>query len=290
MKKLFYFVLSAFAIMAVGCTKENEDQKPDNNQQGTSDVWVVGTWKLHHNDDFETLTMDANNVYTVLQAMYKEEGTYTFANNAITFTPTAAWTRDYLRDEHSNPILDEHQNYQYSDWTETSPHDGVRTLPVKKLYDGEVMLLQIQNYDGPEWALYVNENATHVSNIGDIQGKWYWLMSEHGAPRVIVKVEGNQGDVIICPYEERYVGTIRYEKGVIYMDNPTYYTTRYEDGEGGWNHMNEEDPENSPWLIPNEDYNFWRGTFEGGLSLGFVADGDKAYGGVANLNATFYKQ
>lgn len=298
MKKFFFYVLAAFAMMAVGCNKENnqpvdtpEGNTPEGNTDATS---VIGTWNLQHDDDFETLVLSEENTYELLKTnLYKEEGTYIYGSNTLTLTPTKGWERDYMRDEeHGSPIFDENGNFQYTEWNEVQPWSEASTHQVKMLYEGDVMLLKTTDDHSGEveevWAPYVKENATHVSNISDIQGKWYWLMGEAGVPRVIVNVTGSNGDIIICPWSERYVGTIRYEKGVIYMDNPTFYTTRYEDEDGGWEHINELDPENSDWRIPGNG-NYGQPSF-GMVSMGFVVDGNVAYGGVANLLARFTRQ
>ncbi len=290
MKKVFFYALAAFAMMAVGCNKDDKQNSGDDNG-----ISVVGTWNLHHEDDFETLVLNEDMSYGLVEtSFYKEEGTYTYGSNTLVLTPSKAWERDWVRDDiYGGPVRDENGNYQYTEWQEIQPRESSKSIEVRLLYEGDVMLMKkIDDHSGEAevvWAPYVKEDATHVSNIGDIQGKWYWLMGEGGTPRVIVNVNGNNGDVIITPWGERYTGTIRYEKGVIYMDNPTFTTTRYEDGEDGWEHMNEEDPENSDWRVPFGEHPY-EGTYEHGLALGFVADGNVAYGGVANLLARFVKQ
>lgn len=289
MKKIFSFVLAAFALVMAGCDKDN---KPGNGDEDV--ISVVGTWLYHADDDFETLTLEADNSYShYMERFYKEEGTYAYSNNTLVLTPAKAWERDWVRDErYGGPLLDSTGNYQYTEWVEIEPRQSVVSCQVKFLYSGDVMMQKREaeyDDDGELWAPYVKENATRVSDVADIQGKWYWLSGATGTvPRVIVKVNGTNGEVIITPWEERYTGTIRYEKGVIYMDNPTFTTTRYEDDEGGWSHLNGDDPENSPWRTPFGE-NPYHGTFEGGFSLGFVADGGYAYGGIANLLAVFTK-
>lgn len=275
-------------MMAIGC--EREDNPPDNT------VSVVGTWVLHMENDAEILTLDAEMGYTLLQQVfYKEEGTYIYRNDTLTLAPTKAWTRDYVRDDvYGGPVLDENGQLQYTEWQETDPMGDVRACKIRMIYSGDVMMQEGVSYfdETPRtlWAPYVKEDATHVSNVNDIQGKWYWMF-ENRIPRVIVNVDGNNGEVIITPWGERYVGPIRYEKGVIYMENPTFYTSRYDDENGEWEHMNYEDPESTPWRIPSPDNPYAsHGIFDGFLSVGFVVDGNVAYGGIANLLADFYKQ
>lgn len=289
MKKLFYLVLVAFTTMFVGCDKENNTNEGDNN--GSS---VVGTWNLHHDDDHATLVLNEDNSFSLLKTnLWKEEGSYTYENKTLTLTTSRAWERDYVRDEiNGGPVFDENGNFQYTEWQEANPQESVKSGEVKMIYNGDVMLYkEIEDHGEPYevWAPYVKENATHVSNVNDIQGKWYWLMGEESTvPRVIVTVTGNNGDVIIAPWGERYTGTIRYEKGVIYIDNPTFTTTRYLDENGEWEHINEVDPENSDWRTPFGE-NPYCPTFVK-VSLGFVVDGNNAYGGIANLLAVFVKQ
>ena len=275
MKKFFYLAFAAFALVAVSCG--DKDNEPDNggnnngNGGGNEAVSVVGTWNLHHDDDFATLVLNEDNTYSSQSAIwYKEEGTYTFENYILSLTPTKAW------------------EYQDSEWQEVAPNTDVNARQVRILYEGDVLLIKdIDDHSGEDevvWVPYVNENATHVSNIADIQGKWKWQNT-----RVIINIEGTEGDVIITPWGERYKGTVRYEKGVIYMDNPTFYTTRFpDDVEQGWvEHMNDEDPEGSEWRLGDEHT---AAPAFGMLSIGFVVDGNLAYGGVANLAACFVKE
>lgn len=286
MKKILSLVFAAFALMTVGCNKD--DDSSDSTNGGGSATSVVGTWNLHHDDDFETLVLDENGKYSLLASVfYKEEGSYSYAGNSLTLTPSKAWERDYVRDDvHGGPVLDGNGNFQFTEWEEVQPQESTKTYPARLIYNGDVLLIKtLEDHGDPYevWAPYVNGNATHVSNINDIQGKWRWQNT-----RVILTVEGNEADIIITPWGERYKGTIRYEKGVIYMDNPTFYTTRYDDGEGGWEHMNDEDPENSDWRFPFGEYPY-QPTF-GQISMGFVVDGNVAYGGIANLLALFEKE
>ena len=276
MKKFYLIVFAAFAMMATSCNKE---------ENGNS---VIGTWYLQHEDDHETLVFKESGLYDLaMTALYKEEGTYTYSDNSLNINPTTAWERDYIRDDvHGGPILDDQGHFQYTDWTECNPWNSARDYPVKFIYSGDVMMLKeadATEEQGEVWLPYVKENATNVSNINDIQGKWRWMHT-----RVIININGDQGDVIISPWGERYTGTIRYEKGVIRFVNHIFRTTRYNDDEGGWEHINEEDPENSDWRIP--DGEGYGATFEGGPVISFVADGNVAFGGVANLNARFEKE
>ena len=281
MKKFFYLAFAAFAMIAIGCG--DKDNEPDdggnnnnNNGNGEEVVSIVGTWNLHHDDDFATLVLNDDNTYLSQSATwYKEAGTYTFENNILTLTPTQAWEREFNGGE-------------YTEWHDVTPPSEASARQVRILYEGDVLLIKdIDDHSGEEevvWIPYVNENATHVSNLADIQGKWRWQTN-----RVIININGAEGDIIISPWGERYKGTVRYEKGVIYMDNPTFYTTRFpDDVEQGWvEHMNDEDPEGSEWRLGGENT---AGPSFGMLSIGFVVEGNLAYGGVANLAACFVKE
>jgi len=279
MKKYLFIALAAVAMMFVGCEKDPVDNGGDDNA-----VSVVGTW-YHHSEDFaQTLTLNQNGTFSNQTSMTQRvEGTYVYANDTLALTVTLAYEAD-VEYVDGQPVV--------SNWHEVPPYETYVATPARLIYSNDVLLIGQPDFDDGSltWVPYVKENATHVSNVNDIQGKWYWMMKNAGFPRLIVNVQGDQGDVIITPWGERYVGTIRYEKGIIYMDNPTFYTTRYgQTGGSSSEHMNFEDPENSPWLTPDGSMNFDTPTWIS-LDLLFVVEGDVAYGNLANLLATFERQ
>lgn len=284
MKKTLFYIIAAVALVATACDKENKTESGS----------VAGTWYLQVETGANEWVLTDDSKFTITEYMYKEEGNYTLSGNNLTLTATKAWNRDLVRDEMSNPVQDANGNYQYTDWAETYANTSPVTYSVKKLYQGDAMILggAADEYSGTDDKLdipLIRKDATKLSDIKDIQGKWYWKMfGKGGTARAVVIVDGNKGEIIITPWGERYTGTVTYEKGLIHMSNPTFSTTRYEDPNNPdvWDHINEEHPEDSPWRTPEGDY---YSAYEY-IVMPFIVEGDKAYATVANLYSTFEKQ
>ena len=287
MKKNFSLALVALALMFVGCEDEPE---PTPNPGNDDAVSVVGTWVNQKDYDVAVLTLNADSTYEWLtDRRCKTGGTYSYANNTLTIRPTITWAREGM--------VDENGNLHYTEWREIPTAQYTFSCEVRMIYSGDVLMYQhVTLYEGDtsriDWSPYVNTNATHVSNINDIQGKWYWMFegtpSTPPHPLAIINIDGTDGDIIYTHWGERYIGTVRYEKGVIYMDDPTFYTTWYEDGNGFFSHTNLEDPESSPWQLPDPDIPYSIGRDK--LAIGFVVDENVGYGGIEDQVATFTRQ
>ncbi len=280
MKKKLFIALAATILIFVGCD-DPETPGIDGNAS------VVGTWTYRLEDGSDTLRLNADGTfYHRPNGWQKSEGTYAYTQDSLVLNITKAWEK--------NNVLDSATQASTIVWQEVEPYIVRVASPARFLYNGEVLMLddQVANAKAnlQRWAPYVNVNAIGVSNLLDIQGKWWWVTDWNGSPRAIVNVDVDTADIIIVPWGERYRGAISYDKGVIRMDYPTYYTTRYDDGEGGWDHMNEDDPESSDWRIPVEDgTEYWYPAWTS-LRLGFVVDGSLAYGSIASLPAVFQKR
>lgn len=287
MKKNFSLALVALALMFVGCEDEPE---PTPNPGNDDAVSVVGTWVNQKDYDVAVLTLNADSTYEWLtDRRCKTGGTYSYANHTLTIRPTITWAREGM--------VDENGNLQYTEWRAIPTAQYTFSCEVRMIYSGDVLMYQhVHLYEGDtsriDWSPYVNTNATHVSNINDIQGKWYWMFegtpSTPPHPLAIINIDGTDGDIIYTHWGERYIGTVRYEKGVIYMDDPTFYTTWYEDGNGFFSHTNLEDPESSPWQLPDPDIPYSIGRDK--LAIGFVVDENVGYGGIEDQVATFTRQ
>ncbi len=280
MKKNLFIALAATMIIFVGCDKEET-------QDSGGNAAVVGTWTYCLEDGNDTLRLNSDgSFYHRPNGWQKSQGTYTYTQDSLVLNITQAWEKNYVQDSvtHASEIV----------WQEVTPYVQRVASPARFLYYGEVMMLDDQvayaKSNLQRWAPYVKVDAAWLSNLLDIQGKWWWVTGWNDSPRAIVNVDVDTADIIIVSMGERYRGAISYDRGVIKMDYPTYYTTRYDDGEGGWEHMNEEDPESSDWRIPTDDgTEYWYATWTS-LQLGFVVDGDLAYGSVACVPAVFQKR
>lgn len=152
-----------------------------------------------------------------------------------------------------------------------------------------------QSYSGEEerqTSFGYREGATIPVTASDIQGKWYWK-SAHGfvGARAVLILDGNNFDLTITPWAERHTGTFTYENGYIHLTPEHSYTCRTDEGDM----IDEEHPENSQWRVPGslgpDDYysTVYFGN-PGDDVIPFIPNGTEAYGELANLQVTYYKQ
>lgn len=298
MKKIF----SLMAILAVFTSCNKDANTPNNGGNDQQSATLIGTWNGVFEEYIEVITFNADNSYSCVGDMYQEFGTFT--NNGTSFTQTMnkRLTREWQRDATTGaPLTDEKGNYLYTDWQEAELSASEKepyTTEYKLDHNGDVLLLSTGAGDDRSAAIspyvpYLKDNATTLSNINELQGKWYWL-SQFGNEvmvRCVLIVNGDQAEYIITPWGERYVGKVTYEKGVMTMASPAYTTTRWEDPTGDYEHMNEEHPESSEWRTPTGDPNDWYGAFIKGFRIAVVLGGDgQLYSIAANLPANYTKQ
>ena len=289
MKKALFYLMAVAAMTVTACEKGN----PAAGDPGDAAL-VAGTWYLRVEDGDNEWAFTEDGKFTITEYLYKQEGSYSVTGTSLTMKASKAWEKDYVRDEMSRPVRDESGEYVLTDWKETGADTKAVTYSVKKLYGGDAMILggAADEYSGSDDLLnipLINKEASHLSDIGLIQGKWYWRMFGKGSgARAVVIVNGSNAEIIITPWGERYTGAITYEQGRIQMSNPTFYTSRYQDTENPdvWEHINEEHPEDTPWRMPDGDYY----SAYSYIIMPFIVEGNTAYATVANLYSTFQKQ
>ena len=125
--------------------------------------------------------------------------------------------------------------------------------------------------------IVVKKGATINTKKEDIQGQWAWWFGngaeEDKTVRIAYKFEGDNFEIIIVPWGQRYTGTYTYDKGVVTLNTTAGYTSR-EPGTGdGWGE-GDLDPVTleGNWSPLYEDR--WYAP-EGGL---FFAIGNEAFG------------
>lgn len=125
--------------------------------------------------------------------------------------------------------------------------------------------------------ILVQKGKTINTKKEDIQGQWAWWFGngaeEDKTVRIAYKFEGDNFEIIIVPWGQRYTGTYTYDKGVVTLNTTAGYTSR-EPGTGdGWGE-GDLDPVTleGNWSPLYEDR--WYAP-EGGL---FFAIGNEAFG------------
>lgn len=290
MRRTLFYIFAVVALVFTACDEEDKENK--GNENDPAGVNVAGVWNLRLERGTDQWILTDNSKFTITELMTKREGNYKVSGQTLTLTATKAWERDYVRNEMSSPVLDEKGQYQYTDWNETDVNTTPSVYKVKMLYEGDAMILEQTRDDEVADIPFVKDGASKLPDIQAIQGKWYWKMYNNPqVARAVVIINGNIGEVIITPYGERYTGTIRYENGLVYLENPTFYTTRYNDPQEPeiWDHINAQRPEDSPWRIPQGQGSYGANSYEY-LIFPFIVEGNKAYATMANLMSVFEKQ
>ena len=294
MKKLLFIALAAFALAVSGCDPESNIEGGNTSNLESE---IVGTWYTNH----DNLTM-AKGTFEYSIDLEKYSGTYTLQKDVITFTTTKSWSREYERTPDGAIKYDAAGNYMFTDWQESESGSimpfFISNALVSTLYDGKVLLFKV-NQSGEETPSgqqetnvfpFVNAEKGGPSDISLVQGQWDWMSETWGEmsiPRARVTVKGDELELIITPWCERYVGKAEYKNGIIVCKRFTWYTTRGDDG-GFGTYSETEDPSTWPWRIPGEEA--WISPSFEEVSFLFIPNGKEAYGIVAGLPSVFTKK
>ena len=183
--------------------------------------------------------------------------------------------------------------------------DGVVTIPGNNdseiqsvpglLYNKSVMVLkQIYKSEGYNeemlgWVLF-KQGKTVTATSDDIQGLWCWY-SDFGEDEIIrtaIKIDGDKFEVIITPWGERYVGTYSYQNGILHLNVTDAFTSREEHTGNGelWGRMDPKTLECDDWRVLDREN--WH--VDAVSENPFIANGDEAYGFVANIPCILKKK
>ena len=132
------------------------------------------------------------------------------------------------------------------------------------------------------------KNVTATKN--DIQGFWCWY-SDFGGETIIrtaIKIDGDNFEVIITPWGERYVGNYTYQNGILHLNVTAAYTSREEHTGNGdlWGRMDPYTLECDDWRVLDQDH--WH--YDAVSETPFIGNGDEAYGFIANIPAILQKK
>lgn len=134
------------------------------------------------------------------------------------------------------------------------------------------------------------KNVTATKN--DIQGLWCWYsdFGNDSVPiiRTAIKIDGDNFEIIITPWGERYVGSYTYTNGLLHLEVTAAYTSREEHTGNGslWGRMDPYTLECDDWRTLDHDY--WH--IDAISDTPFIANGNEAYGFIANIPSVLQKK
>lgn len=224
---------------------------PNPNVEPITTNALNGTWSdggLGFSSDY-TLSFNNDNVLVKQEGNVVYQGQYTLENNVVSFDI-----------------------------------DGTHYESMAGLAGGQSVLIMKEVDINPEYGrnenlafIVVKDGMTISTRKEDIQGQWAWWFGrgteEDKTVRIAYKFDGDNFEIIITPWGQRYTGTYTYDKGVVTLNTTAGYTSR-EPGTGdGWGE-GDLDPVTlvGNWSPLNEDR--WNNP-TGGL---FFALGDEAFG------------
>lgn len=261
MKKLNLWLFASLFVAAftlTACGDDDDPEVPNSDVVGTNDL--IGTWKVATTDDSYTYTFTESQLTIKYNNEVEFQGTYTFQNGTLTYS---------------------------QDGRESSFKPGL-------LINKSVLVLKTMatNDDGKSYeelaVILFKEGKTINTNASDIQGNWHWYaFGDESYIRTGLKLEGNKFELVITPWGEKYVGTFTYANGIIKLNTTAAYTSReehtgYGSMEGDMNPATLE----GNWKTLDPDH--WH---VDAVSNGpFIANGNEAYGCVANLMCLYHKK
>lgn len=269
MKKIFSFVAVAFCFCALTTTfiscGNDDDQKKDPNSETNvpnSDAVtksdLIGTWTSNSTDFVYAATFTADDVTLTENGQQTFKGQYTVENGVVKFGV------------------------------------GLESAP-GLLYDKSVLIMKSISTDDRGrketlgMILFKQGKEINIPKE-DIQGQWCWysVFINDEIIRTAIKFEGDNFELIITPWGERYVGTYVYSNGIIKLNVSDGYTSR-EEGTGNgelWGRLD-------PYTLECDD---WRTLYRENWHVDavshtpFVANGSEAYGFIANIPTVLQKK
>ena len=261
-KNLWFFASLFAAVFTLSACGDDEPEGPDTPNDTTltaSDL--IGTWSVNGIDNGYVATFTQDEVAIGLNGRLQFKGGYTVKDGVVKYT----WNGDEFE---SVPGL---------------------------LYNKSVLVMKEIIKNGKESKemlsmLLFKQGKTVNATSNDIQGFWCWY-SAFGDQTIIrsaIKIEGSRFELIITPWGERYVGTYSYSGGILKLNVSKAYTSREEQTGNGelWGRMDPVTLECDDWGTLDEEYWHVDAVSDGP----FIANGNEAYGFVANLSAIFKKK
>ena len=188
-----------------------------------------------------------------------------------------------------------------TDWEDWEEYEFADTAQVSLLKNGTILLIKSVYRDpySPELppqttcSFYFKKGAALTSDISALQGTWFWwdetrfTGTDEKAVRVAVKFDGDNIDLIVVPWSQRFICKYEYKDGVVTSKGEVTFRTLWE--ECGSNPMNFSNPYDSEWL-PSYDPVQYQGNLVDGFSFPIIADGNTAYSEFLGLSPIYEKQ
>lgn len=261
-------IAGSMTLASCGDDDDNSVTIPNSSDNiSTSDL--VGTWNIAGQDD---------------------QSTWVFTNDKLTITEWGTQQFDGPYTVNGDKITYRTKYWKYNPQTQQQEEvEGDITVKIGLICDKAVLVLksEVKNEQGTDYEFsyfMFKEGKNITATANDIQGTWDWYM--HGDQtyvRTRLTISGNKFDMIITPWGQRYTGTFTYANGYITLNTEHGYTSR-EEGTGDGFGEGDIDPETLEGTWKNlNSWNIWE-------KMPFVANGNEAYGIVANLSALFYKK
>ena len=269
MMKAFYY-LCLFAGLTFGtltftaCGDDDGDsgksEVPNSTSVTTDDL--IGTWTINSTDNDYVAVFTKNQVTITSNGVVEIQANYTIKNNKVVFSGN---------------------------------NDATFESASGLLYGKSVLVLkQVSNRgDGEDENLGMilyKQGKTVTATSQDIQGFWCWYeqWGEDEIIRSAIKIEGNNFELTITPWGERYIGTYTYANGFIHLNVTQGLTSREEHTGSGslWGRMDPKTLECDDWrTLDRENWHV-----DAMSDNPFIANGDEAYGFVANIPSIFSKK
>lgn len=300
-KKLFAWAMIALPLLAA-CEKGSSEKEKEEGGQGTEGITlgdIAGEWYMNLSENVslinESLVINSNGSFvaemtnsyedqgrTIISSKVRIEGRFILDGTSITGDVTKAQRLN-----------------QNGEWENTEMKPFGENQKVSLLRNGTVLLLTYdykEDYpDAPVkkgMEFYYRKGATLPSDNSELQGTWFWMdkymSNDKEDIRIALKFTGNNIDLIVAPWSQRFICEYTYKDGFVSSKAPITFRTLWK--WNGSNPLNPEDPYDSEWL-PTYDPDQYRGNLtEDGFSFPIIVDGDTAYSMFLGLQEIYTKQ
>ena len=296
-KRLFAWAIIALPLFAA-C---DEEDKITTEEGGEGSVEVTmkalaGEWYLNLPDISETeersLVIKADGSFVMqetysfdsqIHSQFRIEGKYKLNGTTLVGEVSKSQFRSAKWNNNQYAGLGEWEDYEYYDFADTAQ--------VSLLKDGSVLLIKSNYYGSEQASFYFKKGSKLPSDKSVLQGTWFWMdeFKDQGRDvvRVAVKFDGDNIDLIVVPWSQRFICKYEYKDGVVTSKGEVTFRTLFK--ENGANEMNYSNPYDSEWL-PTYDPKQYTGNLSDGFSFPIFVDGKTAYSEFIGLTPIYQKQ
>lgn len=306
MKKFLVWALLALPVFAACGDKEKTSE-----EGGSTDVTMsnlVGEWFMNFTDESSqtehTLIIKSDGSFiedevesydydgTMLVGYQTHfEGKYKLNGNKLTGEITKA--------QYKEAKWEGGRYVGLTDWQDITFEGETSYSIVTLLKNGAVMMIEYAFDDEDDYQssskdinFYFKKGAKLPSDKSELQGTWFWYDSprkggDEKVVRVAVKFDGDNIDLIVAPWSQRFICKYNYKDGIVSSVGEVTFRTLWR--EDGANEMNWQNPYDSEWL-PSYDPEQYTGNLSDGFAFPFIVDGKTAYSLFVGLSPVYTKQ